>query len=400
MKTAYFDCFSGVSGNMILGALVDAGLSLDDLRQDLAQLGVSGYTVEASRVRRRGIAGTLVDVDVQETGVERRLADVLSIIECSGLPAEVKQDCTRIFSRLAEAEAKVHDTDKESIHFHEVGALDAVIDVVGSVAGLHRLGVGQVYASALRLGTGVVTCAHGKLPVPAPATLELVRGVPVYWGDIEAELTTPTGAAIMTTVAQGIGDPPSMRVEGVGYGAGHRDLAIPNVLRVALGDSSAVTPDYEEDLVTVVETTIDDMNPEFYDHVMTSLFRCGALDVLLIPAQMKKNRPVAMLSVLVRETDVDRVVKVIFDETTTLGVRLREERRRKLARELASVETKYGTVRVKIGKLAGCVKTVAPEYEDCRRVAEQKNVALRQVYFEASRAAAQCFMSTGLDAAS
>lgn len=388
MTVACFDCFSGISGNMILGALLDAGLSLQDLKTDLAQLQVSDYRLEVSRVWRHGLAGTLVDVTVEEANVERQLPQILSIIESANLPNEVKERCGRIFARLADAEAQVHGSAAAKSHFHEVGAVDALVDVVGSVAGLYRLGVDQVYMSPLHLGTGLVNCAHGKIPVPAPATLELVRGVPVYGGDIHAELTTPTGAAVITTLASQMDFAPPMRVKSIGYGAGHRDLPIPNLLRIALGEPlGGATGQYEQDIVTVIETTVDDMNPEFYDHAMNTLFRNGALDVLLVPAQMKKNRPVAMLSVLAAPADVERVVRTIFDETTTLGVRLRQESRRKLARESVSVQTRYGPVRVKIGKLAGQVKTVSPEYEDCRQAAEEQKVPVKDVYAEASRAA-------------
>ena len=388
MRIAYFDCFSGISGNMVLGALLDAGLELDVLREALAGLQISGYEIKARRVVKKHIAGTLVDVETRELEVERHLSDILNIIGESTLPGDVKQTCGRIFTRLAEAEAKVHGLDVEDIHFHEVGGLDAIVDVVGSVAGLKLLGIEEVYSSPLHLGRGFVKCAHGRFPVPAPATLELVRGVPTYGRDVEAELVTPTGAAIITTLAKGFGPSPTMEVEAIGYGAGHRDLPIPNLLRVSVG--RALRPEeqgYQEDIVTLVEANIDDMNPEFYEHVMARLFDRGALDVFLTPIQMKKGRPAVKLSAIVREADLDGVLDAFFGETTTLGVRLYEARRKKLTRERIVIETKYGKVGVKVGRLGGAVKNISPEYEDCRRIAEREGIPLKEIYEEARRAA-------------
>jgi len=388
MKIAYFDCFSGISGNMLLGALIDAGLEVEWLRQELAKLKLANYKIEASKVLKRYIAGTLVDVKTHKEGVERHLGDILDIIERSDLSEEVKGTSRAIFTKLAKAEAKVHGLDVEDVHFHEVGGLDAIVDIVGSVVGLRSLGIEEVYSSPLHLGTGFVKCAHGMLPVPAPATLELVRGVPTYGRDVEAELTTPTGAAIITTLAKGFGQSPLMEVKAIGYGAGHRDLPIPNLLRISIGEAvEAGVRGYEEDVVTVMEANIDDMNPEFYDHVMGRLFEKGALDVFLTPIQMKRNRPAVKLSALAREANVSGVLDAFFEETTTLGVRLYEMRRKKLARESIVVETKYGRVDVKVGKLGDVVKNVSPEYEDCRRTASQLGVSLKEVYEEARRAA-------------
>jgi uncharacterized protein (TIGR00299 family) protein len=388
MKIAYFDCFSGISGNMVLGALIDAGLEVEWLRQELAKLKLASYKIEASRVLKRHIVGTLVDVKTQEEGVERHLGDILDIIERSDLSGEVKGTSKAIFTKLAEAEAKVHGLDVEDIHFHEVGGLDAIVDIVGSVVGLRSLGIEEVYSSPLHLGTGFVKCAHGMLPVPAPATLELVRGVPTYGRDVEAELTTPTGAAIITTLAKGFGRVPLMEVGAIGYGAGHRDLPIPNLLRVSIG--KAVEPrgqGYEEDVVTVMEANIDDMNPEFYEHMMGRLFERGALDVFLTPIQMKRNRPAVKVSALVGEADLGGVLDAFFEETTTLGVRLCESKRKKLSRESIVIETKYGQVDVKVGKLGDVIKNISPEYEDCRRIASQLGVSLKEVYEEARKAA-------------
>ena len=388
MRVAYFDCFSGISGNMILGALLDAGLELEALKEGLAELGLSGYEIEARRVLKRYIAGTLVDVKIQEEGVERHLGDILDILEESSLPGEIKETCGKIFAKLAEAEARVHGLDVEDIHFHEVGGLDAIVDVVGSVVGLALLGVEEVYSSAVHLGTGFVECAHGRLPVPAPATLALVKGAPTYGRDIEAELTTPTGAAIITTLAKEFGRAPLMAVEAIGYGAGHRNLPIPNLLRISIGEAvKSKERGYEEDVVTVVEANSDDMNPELYEHVMGKLFEKGALDVFFTPIQMKKNRPAVKLSALVRENELAGVLDAFFEETTTLGVRLYEASRKKLARESIAVDTKYGKIVIKVGKLRDVVRNISPEYEDCRRIASQLDIPLKEVYEETRRAA-------------
>jgi len=344
------------------------------------------YEIEARKVKRKGIAGTLVDVRASEGEVGRSLGDVLKIIEESDLPEDVKERAGAIFTRLAEAEARVHGVNVEEIHFHEVGGVDAIVDIIGSVIGLKLLGIEEVYSSPLHLGRGFVECAHGTLPVPAPATLELVKGVPVYGWDIEAELVTPTGAAIITALAR-FDPPPPVRVERVGYGAGHRDLPIPNLLRLLIGTSPQPGEGLEEDSVLLLETNIDDMNPEFYEHVMSRLFQRGALDVFLTPIQMKRSRPAVMLSVIVGQKDVDEVLDVIFEETTTLGVRMQEVRRRKLARESILVDTRYGPIAVKVARLGGVVKNISPEYEECRRLAEQRGVPLKVVYEEARRAA-------------
>ena len=387
MKLAYFDCPSGISGDMVLGAILDAGLELDALRQALGGLHLSGYEVVARKVMRGGLAGTLVEVHTQDD-VERKLTDVLAIIEGSAVPQEVKTTARAIFTRLAEVEARIHGLSVEEVHFHEVGGLDAIVDVVGSLLGLRLLGVAgeRVYASALPLGRGFVRCAHGLLPLPAPATLELLKGVPVYGLDVEAELVTPTGAAIITALARSFGPPPSIRVERVGYGAGRRELPILNLLRLIIAHAPG---ELDEDTVILLETNIDDMNPELYEHVMGRLFQQGALDVFLTPIQMKHNRPAVMLSVIVGEKDVDETLRVIFGETTTLGVRVQEVRRKKLARESVVIDTCYGPIAVKVARLGGVIKNIAPEYEECRQIAEQHRLPLKEVYEEAKRAAGE-----------
>jgi len=387
MKIAYLDCFSGISGNMVLGALLDAGLELDALKKALSALKISGYEIEARKIQKRDISGTLVTVKTKKDSVERRLGDILDIIHGSVLPEDITDKAGAVFTRLAEAEAKVHGVNIEEIHFHEVGGLDAIVDIVGSVIGLKLMGIDDVFSSPLHLGRGFVKCAHGLLPVPSPATMELVKGVPTYGRDIEAELTTPTGAAIITTLAKGFVRAPMMEVEAIGYGAGHRDLSIPNLLRVSIGEAvESAGQGYEEDVVTLIEANIDDMNPELYEHVMGKLHNEGALDVFLIPIQMKKNRPAVKLSTIVREADLRGVLDVFFEETTTLGVRFHEVRRKKLSRMSIDVETKYGVVGVKVGKLGDVVKNVSPEYEDCQRIALQLGIPLKDVYEAAKRA--------------
>jgi len=378
MKIAYFEAFAGASGNMILGAILDAGLELEKLQEGLRALPIGGYTISASKVKKRGIAGTFVEVKVDEPQEERRLSDIERMILDSSLPERVKTWSLKVFRRLAEAEAKVHNVPVEEVHFHEVGAVDAIVDVVGSILGLELLGVEEVYVSPLRLGYGMVKSAHGLLPVPAPATMELIKGVPVYGWDVEAELLTPTGAAILTTLACSFGSPPPFKLEKVGYGAGFWDLPFPNLLRLCIGEREAFG--YEEDYTTVLEANIDDMNPQWFDNLMERLLEAGALDVYLAPIQMKKGRPGVKLGVIVQGEKIEPVLDVIFSESTTIGVRAYQVRRWKLEREEIPVLTPFGEVRVKVARKGSQILNIAPEYEDCRRLAKEKGVALKEVY--------------------
>lgn len=391
MKVAYFDCVSGISGDMTLGAMIDAGLEVEELSRGISKLGLSGYEIEARKVTRQGISATLVDVQVMEEGMERRLSDIEAILEASALDDDVKEASKKAFARLAAAEARIHRTTARDIHFHEVGGVDAIVDIVGAFVGLKCLGVQKVYASHLPLGRGTVECAHGTLPLPAPATLELLKGVPVYGRDIEAELVTPTGATIITSLTEDFGPPPPMRTESVGYGAGHRDLPLSNILRLIIGSTEEPKNvrccGYQQEKVVMIEANIDDMNPEFYDHVMGRLFALGAMDVFLTPIHMKKNRPAVMLSVLLERERVNEALAVIFSETTTLGTRLYEVERRKLIREQVMVETAYGQVTVKVGRVGGGILNISPEYEDCRRIAEREGIPLKMVYDEVKRQA-------------
>jgi hypothetical protein len=387
MRVAYLDCFSGISGNMMLGALIDAGLELDRLRAELARLNVSGYSVKAETVQRGGLRGTHVTVEVEEQHVERHLHDIEAIITASDLPQEVQQKSVTVFRRLAAAEARVHGTSIDRVHFHEVGALDAIVDVVGSVIGLKLLGVEKVFASPVHVGGGTVECAHGLMPVPAPATVELLKGVTTYGRDVEAELVTPTGAAILTVLVEAFDSAPAMDVEDIGYGAGTRDLPHANLLRIAIGQSAQATPDYDHDVVTVIETNIDDMNPEFYEHVMNRLFEAGALDVFLTPIVMKQSRPAVQLSVLTTQERVSEVVDILFAETTTIGVRFCSAARWKLGRRQVTVETLHGPVVAKVAYHGEKAVHVAPEVQDCRRIATARGVPLRDVYEAAQEAA-------------
>jgi hypothetical protein len=384
---AYLDCFSGISGNMVLGALLDAGLELERLEAKLARLPISGYKLKVETVKRRGMKGTHVEVEVAEQSVERHLHHVEEIITGSDLPDEVKQRGLDIFRCLAQAEAKVHGAPIESIHFHEVGAMDAIVDVMGAAIGLWLLGVEKVYASPVHVGRGTVKCAHGILPVPAPATLELLQGVPIYGRDVDAELVTPTGAAILTTVAESFGEIPLMRVKQIGYGAGTRELPIPNLLRLSTGEADSVEEGYEKDTVTLIETNIDDMNPQWYEHVSARLFEAGALDVFLTTIQMKRGRLATQLSVLVADDLVPEMLDMLFRETTTIGVRAHPVQRWKLTREIVTVETEYGPIAIKVSRRDEEVLNIAPEYRDCQRVAAEHGVPLKQVHQIALEAA-------------
>ena len=299
MKIAYFDCFSGAAGDMILGAMLDAGLSLNHLKEQLTALNLSHYDVTVKKVVKCGLGCSQAKVDIDlARQPHRNLSDILEIINKSRLDPIIKKDSSSIFIRLAEAEARVHDASVQEIHFHEFGAMDAIIDVVGAVIGIHALGVHKVHCSPLNLGTGTVECAHGILPVPAPATAELVKGKPVYTTDIKGELLTPTGAAILTTLAESFGPMPAMTLEAIGYGAGTADRSLPNMLRLVIGTISQQCDEYEVDQTAVLETTIDDMNPQIFDHLMDEAFRNGALDLFFSPVQMKKNRTGTLLTVL------------------------------------------------------------------------------------------------------
>lgn len=384
MKIAYFDCFSGVSGDMILGALIDAGLDLEELESELAKLKISGYSLRAEKTDRNEISGTKFSVDVTDRDTGRSLPDIVGIIDRSLLDDEVKSGARKIFRRLAEVEAKIHHKDVEEIHFHEVGGLDSIVDVVGSLIGLKKYGVDVVCSSKIHVGTGFLECRHGVLPVPAPATIELLKDVPIYSQGLEAELTTPTGAAILTALAKNFGNMPEMKVERIGYGVGNRRLGIPNLLRICIGE--APRDGYERDNVVLVQTNIDDMNPEFFDYVLEALIKQGALDVYAAPVLMKKNRPATMLNILVSPDKLEEILSTVFTETTTFGVRISHLERKILSREIVSAETGFGEVKVKIGRIGEAIKSIAPEYESCKEIAVRAGVPLKDVYDAAKEA--------------
>ncbi|MGI6451766.1 MAG: nickel pincer cofactor biosynthesis protein LarC [Desulfitobacteriia bacterium] len=391
MKIAYLDCFAGISGDMILGALVDAGLDFEQLTADLGKLPLQGYQLEKKAVQKHGIGGTKIKVTAAHEHEHRHLSDIQKIILDSTLPDTVKQQSIRIFTRLAEAEAKVHHTTPDSVHFHEVGAVDAIIDIVGAVSGFWRLGLEKIYASALQTGKGWTKSAHGVIPVPAPATLELLHHVPVYSQGIEKELVTPTGAAILTEFCHDFGPMPLMIIEQTGYGAGDFDLEIPNLLRICIGKllaendchqhhNTGIPSKVHRTSALMMEVNIDDMNPEFYDHLMNKLLRAGAMDVFLHQIQMKKNRPASKLGILMKPEQEKKFCEIIFEETTSLGVRTYPVSKIHQPYEIVSVETELGSARVKIVRYNGKVYNIAPEYEDCRSLAEQHGFPLKKVY--------------------
>lgn len=372
---------------MILGALVDAGLELDRLQAELTKLPITDYTLTAKSVKKKGITGTKIDVVLTSKAQPvRHLHDIESIIDGSTLDPGVKETAKRIFYRLAEAEARVHQHPISQVHFHEVGAIDAIVDIVGAVAGLHLLGVKRVSASPINVGSGTVKAAHGILPVPAPATAELLKGKPIYASAASGELTTPTGAAFITTLAESFGPLPAMQVERIGYGAGTKDLPeAPNLLRLFL---STDEPDTIRDTITILEANIDDMNPEVYPYVMERLFTAGALDVSLTPVFMKKNRPATQITVLTEPSRAEEITRLLLRETSTYGVRMYEARRIKVKRFQKAILTPLGSVLVKFGHLPGEVfYRISPEYDSCREVALRSGTPLQEVYQVATEAA-------------
>ncbi len=382
---AYFDCFSGASGDMILGALLDAGLSLEQLSEDISKLPCEGVRLRSQVVTRGGLRATQLHVDVaaDSSPAHRGLGELSEIIQAANLSADVKSRAMRIFERLAEAEAHAHGVAPEEVHFHEIGALDSLADIVGAVCALERLGVDELYFSTLRLGGGTVRTAHGELPVPAPATSHLVAGLRCELGPVESELLTPTAAAILTTLGSQE-RPPAFRLQKTGCGAGSRDdPARPNVLRVLVGQT---VDEAEADVVWVLEANLDDTTPEICGHALDRLLAAGALDAYIVPIQMKKSRSGWMLCALATDAALSRVEETLFRETTTLGVRRHRVERTKLTREARLVQTEYGPVPVKVGRLGGEELTASPEFEDCRRIALERNVPLRRVVEAARRA--------------
>lgn len=442
MRIAYLECFSGISGDMFLGALLDAGVPSEVFSRTVEALGVEAR-LEISRVQRSGISAVKLDVLVagekelpreeflQQHGHHhhdhehaehehhvgahddharhkdelqghehaghkhddhshshshhRGLKEIRQIINKASISESAKQRAIQIFEVLGAAEAKIHNTDIEKIHFHEVGAIDAIVDITCASVGVEALGVDEIICSPLNVGGGMVKCAHGTFPAPAPATLELLKNAPVYSGEIQKELVTPTGAALVSVMATRFASFPGIRIEKIGYGAGTRDFKdFPNVLRLTIGETTeghkVLAP---EETITILEANVDDMTPQVFGYVMERTLQEGALDVFATAVQMKKNRPAVLLTVLSYPEDAQRLAQLIFAETTTIGVRTRQEQRTRLARRHLSVNTKWGEVRMKLANLNGSISNYAPEYEDCRRIAEQQRVPLKAVMQEA-----------------
>ncbi len=378
---AYFDCFCGISGDMTLGAFIDIGVPLSWLKDSLEKLPLKDFDISVESISRSGIKAKSVHVLTKNNLKSRHYSEIKDLVQNSHLSRKVNQKSLEIFERLATAEAEIHGQPKEKVHFHETGGVDAIVDIVGTALCLEYLGVEKVIASRIPLGTGFVSCQHGTLPVPAPATLSILKGVPVYGTKIPHELVTPTGAAIIASIADSFEELPDIIVEKTGYGAGKRDLkTIPNLLRIIIGTQAIHISDYQKDRISVVETSIDDMNPEFFGFLMDRLFKEGALDVYLIPVFMKKNRPGTMVQVLCTEDRKKSVINRILSETTSIGVRYYDVQRSKLVRKNITIKTIYGDVQVKhITNPNGSVRLV-PEYEVCKKIAIEKGIPLKTVY--------------------
>ena len=377
MRIGYLDAFSGISGDMLVGALADAGADATAITNALRSLG-TGAVVSFEKVKRCGIAATKFHVSVEETSKHRHLSGILKMVEGAALPDRVKQNASAVFRRLGEAEAAVHNVPIEKVHFHEVGAADSIADIVGACLGFELLGIETIHSSPLNLGSGVVKAEHGVMPVPAPATAALVAGKPVYSRGPAVELTTPTGAAVAVTLARNFGPLPPMKISHVGYGAGDHDFAEQaNVLRILVGETSGAL---EATTVAVIEANIDDSSPQVLAYAMERLLDAGALDATLEPLAMKKGRPGTLLRVIARTEDREQLASLIFAETSTLGVRIYDAERRVQARRWVEIETSHGKVRMKVADGGG----FAPEYEDCRALARSTGVALKDIIAEAN----------------
>lgn len=395
MKILYLDCFGGISGDMLLGAFLDAGVPGDVIERQLELLGLEGYALKIFRDKTHGFRGTRFLVELAEKRHPHRTwEDISLLIQNSKLQPQIKQRALDIFEKLARAEGKVHGIAPEKVRFHEVGAVDSIIDIVGTAIALSEAGVEKVYCSPLPTGYGCIRSAHGVLPVPAPATAELLKGVPLRpMEEVVGELVTPTGAAIVATLAQGFGPLPAMRVTQIGYGLGSNDYGIPNFLRIFIGEEISrpergeglpALPAGTEEVVSILQTNLDDLNPEILAYAAEKLLAAGALDVWLTPVIMKKGRPGSLLTVLCRPEKENELLKIILAETSTLGVRARREKRYCLPRQEICVQTEYGAVRVKVAPgSAGGGPQISPEYEDCRLLAQEKNVPLKDVYLSA-----------------
>ena len=388
-KIAYLDCSSGISGDMLLAALLDAGLEQHLLLGELRKVPLAGYEFRCTRVLRGGLTGTRVEIDVSQPQPERHLREIQQLLQGNALTEAVRTQALKMFERLAEVEGKLHGKPAAEIHFHEVGAVDAILDIVGACVGLELLEIGELTCSPLNVGGGQVEAAHGTLPVPAPATAELLKGAPIYSSGVEGELVTPTGAVIVATLASSFGPVPPIKVARIGYGAGSRNYPRhPNMARLFVGERAEVSnlepriPNAGE-VVAVIEANVDDMSPQLYGYLVERALDAGALDITCTSIQMKKNRPGLEISVLCAPERAEGLAELLFEETTTIGLRIHEAGRLVLEREMVNVETPYGTVRVKVAKRAGQVMNVAPEYQDCQRLAAERSVPLKEVILAA-----------------
>ncbi len=389
MKKIYFDCFAGTSGDMIIGAFLDAGFDFNLLKNELTKLNLPRYELSVSKCQKKNISASKFSVHTSGIEHARSFSDIARIIDQSGLHPVIKKNSLAVFRIIAEAESKIHNTTIESVHFHEIGAVDSIIDICGAAVCFHHWDVTDATSSAVNTGSGMVDTGHGLMPVPAPATAEILRGVPLYSGGADGELATPTGAALIKHFCSGFSQLPSMTTDMVGYGAGTKDFSFPNVLRIFVSDIIGARPITDE--VIEIETAIDDMNPEIYSYLFEKLLSEGALDVTATPALMKKNRPGNILKILTAKETSEKIINLIFAETTTSGLRINTVKRRILERELVSVDTQYGPVRVKIHRINGKAATVSPEYEDCRATASRHGVPLKKIYTEAAARAYSLF---------
>jgi uncharacterized protein (TIGR00299 family) protein len=385
---AYLDCFSGISGDMLLGALVDAGWPLERLQAVVESLQLDNVQVQTSRTSKHGIAGTLIRVVAPRDQVARGRDDLVEMVRRAGLAKPVEEQATAVINILAEAESRVHHVPVEAIHFHEIGAVDTLVDIVGTVVGLNELGVEAVYSTPLPWSSGTVKTAHGILPVPPPAVALLLEGIPVVGVDIQGEMVTPTGASLVRALARDFGPIPPMRVERVGYGAGQRDWAErPNLLRLVIGQAETPSDGLTVETLTVLACNIDDMNPQWYGPLVETLLKAEALDVWLTPVQMKKNRPATVVEVLCTPSRSGELRRLLFQQTTTLGVREYTVTRNCVERHIETVQTRYGPVRVKVGVLPGGGVKAAPEHDDCLALAAEHQVSVREVWTAAVQAA-------------
>ena len=378
MKIAYFDCFSGISGDMILGSLIDAGADFSQIKKELNKLNLKNFNLNTKEVQKNGITGTKFDVEVSDDKHSRNFKDIENLINESALDVNIKNKSIDVFETLAKVEAKIHGKKVEEVHFHEVGAVDSIVDIVGSVITLKLMKIEKVYSSPIHVGKGFVKSSHGKIPVPAPATIELLKNIPIVSHGINSELTTPTGAVVIKSFCNNFGSLPEMKITSIGYGAGSKDLEIPNLLRVFIGEKEE--SQYVNDEVFMIETNIDDMNPEFFEHLQNLLFEKGALDVFMSQVVMKKSRPGVLLSVLSTTDNLNFLIEIILTETTSSGVRVNKNVRFKLKRELRKLETKYGDINIKVFFKGGLVISCVPEYEDCKKAAVKHALPLKNLY--------------------